>query len=175
MAISSRYRDDAPVFQLTSPAFEDAGSLPNEYAEVSPPLEWTDPPEGTRSLALLVEKRPKLHATWEQVLESEPDAYWVVWGLPPRAGRLDAGAEPIRTGIGAHGPGYSLVPPPEYKSRVLVFRLLALSAELELPRDATRSELILAAADLIVDEADLEVTWNPRGRPWLDRVRRFLP
>ena len=44
---------------LTSPAFEDGGSIPAQYtadgAKISPPLAWNDLPPGTRAVALLVE------------------------------------------------------------------------------------------------------------------------
>ena len=46
-------------FLLTSTAFEDGQPIPLDYTregrDVSPPLKWTDPPAGTRSLALICE------------------------------------------------------------------------------------------------------------------------
>ena len=45
-------------FQLTSIAFNDAQPIPRKYScegdNLSPPLDWSAPPEGTRSLALVV-------------------------------------------------------------------------------------------------------------------------
>src|SRR3954451_14733618 len=47
------------VFKLTSPAFGEGQPIPVKYTSdgqnVSPPLEWSDPPPGTKSFALIVE------------------------------------------------------------------------------------------------------------------------
>ncbi|HVS59763.1 MAG TPA: hypothetical protein VHE82_03605, partial [Gemmatimonadaceae bacterium] len=46
-------------FKLSSPAFAPNGPIPSKYtcegADISPPLEWSDPPDGTRSFALIVD------------------------------------------------------------------------------------------------------------------------
>ena len=46
------------AFALSSPSFHDGGRIPRVYTcdgrDVSPPLRWTAPPRGTRSLALTV-------------------------------------------------------------------------------------------------------------------------
>ncbi|HEY0241325.1 MAG TPA: YbhB/YbcL family Raf kinase inhibitor-like protein [Gemmatimonadaceae bacterium] len=44
---------------LTSPAFHDGGRIPKKYTcegdDLSPPLEWSNPPAGTTSFALIVD------------------------------------------------------------------------------------------------------------------------
>ena len=79
-------------FAIRSPAFSDGEEVPVRHTcegdDVSPPLEWTDPPKGTKSLALIVDdpdapdpKAPRM--TW---------VHWVVYRLPPAAGALPEGA-----------------------------------------------------------------------------------
>jgi hypothetical protein len=67
-------RLDLPRHRLSirSPAFEDGGTIPDRYTQdgeaLFPPLEWEGVPDGTKSLALIVEDadapfpRPLVHA-----------------------------------------------------------------------------------------------------------------
>ena len=74
------------TLSLTSPAFAEGGEIPTRYTcegqDVSPPLAWSEPPGGTKSLALIVDdpdapdpKAPKM--TW---------VHSVLYDLPPTAG-----------------------------------------------------------------------------------------
>ncbi len=76
---------------LTSTAFEQKGEIPKTYTcegdDVSPPLAWSAPPKGTRSLALVLDDpdapdpaAPRM--TW---------VHWVLYNLPPEAAALPAG------------------------------------------------------------------------------------
>lgn len=76
------------AIELKSPAFANGGRLPERFTAdgdgVSPPLFWTGLPEGTHSVALLVED-PDAPAP-------VPLVHAVIWGLPADAGRLEEGA-----------------------------------------------------------------------------------
>jgi Phosphatidylethanolamine-binding protein len=73
-------------FALESSAFENAQAIPSRHScegeDVSPPLRWSNVPEGTRSLALVAD---------------DPDApggvftHWLAWGLDPAAEELGEG------------------------------------------------------------------------------------
>jgi phosphatidylethanolamine-binding protein (PEBP) family uncharacterized protein len=76
---------------LTSPAFAEGGEIPARHTcegeDVSPPLAWSTPPDGTRSLVLIVDdpdapdpRAPQM--TW---------VHWVLYNLPPAAGSLPEG------------------------------------------------------------------------------------
>jgi Raf kinase inhibitor-like YbhB/YbcL family protein len=71
------------ALKLTSPAFRNQGEIPAVYTcdgkDLSPPLAWSNVPEGTRSLVLIVDDpdapdpaAPKM--TW---------VHWVLYNLPP--------------------------------------------------------------------------------------------
>jgi len=111
------------LFALSSPAFRNGGTIPVRYtcmgAGPSPPLRWTAPPGGTRSLALVV---------------TDPDApggtfvHWRATGIPPRAGVIAAGrrfAHEARNSFGAHGWGGPCPPPgaPPHRYRFVLSAL----------------------------------------------------
>src|SRR5207302_7530741 len=73
------------AFAVSSPAFADNGAIPKQYtcegADISPPLNWSGAPQGTRSFALIVDdpdapdpKAPKM--TW---------VHWVLYDMPAEA------------------------------------------------------------------------------------------
>ena len=141
----------AAGFSLTSPDFKNNGAIPdkNVYSgfgctgeNVSPALEWKNPPAGTKSFALLVH---------------DPDAptggsgfwHWLVYDLPASttslpagAGKTDGSALPKgtvqgRTDFGT--PGYGgPCPPPGSGKHHYNFSLYALKVDkLEVPPNAS--------------------------------------
>lgn len=54
--VSARYKTEVSEFALTSSAVAGGQSIPRRYTcegdDLSPELSWTEPPEGTRLLAL---------------------------------------------------------------------------------------------------------------------------
>ena len=84
------------TFHLTSPSFAHEQPIParhtSEGNDVSPALRWTDPPPGTRSLALVVHDpdAPDPHAPKRDWV------HWVLYELPPDARSLAEGATPAQ-------------------------------------------------------------------------------
>jgi len=83
--------DPDASFSIRSTAFSQNGSIPSKYTcegeDVSPPLTWSNLPNGTQSLALIVEDPdvpdPKAPTrTW---------VHWVLYDLPPQATGLAEG------------------------------------------------------------------------------------
>lgn len=84
-------QEKSMTLTLTSPAFVASGPIPARFtcegANVSPPLSWSGLPQGTRSLALIVDDpdapdpaAPRM--TW---------VHWVLYNLPPSASGLPEG------------------------------------------------------------------------------------
>ena len=91
----------AMALTLTSPAFKQGGKIPSSYTcegdDVSPPLVFEGVPEGTKSLALVIDdpdapdpKAPK--RVW---------VHWVVFNLPPETKELAENASAAGLPAGA--------------------------------------------------------------------------
>ncbi len=126
----------ARLMELTSSAFADGGPIPVRHTcdgeDVSPPLAWTAPPDGTVALALCVDDPDAGRYTFTHLL---------AWGLAPAAGSLaegEAAPQEGRNDFGAQG--YRGPCPPFGRPHRYVFRLLALDADPALgPSDRRRS------------------------------------
>jgi Raf kinase inhibitor-like YbhB/YbcL family protein len=143
-------------FALESSAFGNAQAIPSRYScegeDVSPPLRWTNVPEGTRSLALIVD---------------DPDApggvftHWLAWGLDSAAEGLGEGEPAPTEGKNGFGTGgyRGPCPPPGLVHRY-VFRLYALDADLELTAGAAKAELERAIEGHVLTIAELVGTYK---------------
>lgn len=160
----------ADNFQLVSGAFHSGSAIPAQYtcegAGTSPPLSWRNPPEGTRSFALIAD---------------DPDAptktfvHWVLFNLPTDRDTLppdlDAedhfdGADPKPVeGVNDYGDlGYGPpCPPPGDGVHRYFFRLYALDTILDLGEGATKQQLTDAMAGHILGEDDLIGTFERGG------------
>jgi hypothetical protein len=110
-------------------------------------------PEGTRSLALVVD---------------DPDApggvftHWLVWGLDPAGGELGEGESVPSEGrndfsrTGYRGP----CPPPGHGRHRYLFRLHALDTDIELGAGATKAELEQAIEEHVLTTAELVGTYE---------------
>lgn len=151
-------REDA--MKLTSTAFDHQATVPVRYtcqgADTSPPLAWTGVPEGTRSLALIVEDPDA----------PNPDApqmtwiHWVLYNIPADVHGLDEGASrsvPAGTLDGTNSwrrVGYGGPCPPIGEHRYF-FRLYALDTELTGLDKPTRDDLLGAMGDHVLAKAEL--------------------
>jgi Raf kinase inhibitor-like YbhB/YbcL family protein len=138
--------------ELTSSAFGNGEPIPRlhtcEGDDVSPPLTWTEVPEGATSLALIVDDPDAPRGTF---------THWLGWGLDPASGGLPEGETAPVEGRNDFGQtGYrGPCPPPGHGPHRYVFRLYALADEFELEPGATRSEVEKELARLSVASAEL--------------------
>jgi Raf kinase inhibitor-like YbhB/YbcL family protein len=144
-------------FALESSAFQHAQAIPDDHTcegrDVSPPLRWTDVPEGTRSLALIVD---------------DPDApsgvftHWTAWGLDPAAGGLREGEAAASEGRNDFGTtGYrGPCPPPGHGRHRYVFRLYALDTDVDVAGGAAKSDLEAAIEGHVLTMAELVGTYE---------------
>jgi len=147
--------------EIRSPAFAHQGEIPVRHtcdgADLSPPLEWSGVPEGTRSLVLIVDDpdapdpaAPRM--TW---------VHWVLYNIPPDAGGLPEGVAapdlPPGTREGLNDwkrTGYGGPCPPVGRHRYF-HKLYALDTVLPDLGTPTKAALERAMEGHILDRAEL--------------------
>lgn len=141
---------------LTSAAFDHGGPIPARYTcdgeNVSPPLLLSGAPEGTRSIALIMED-PDVPTT---IRADGMWNHWVVFNIPPDTTEIGEGKQPpgVR-GIGTSGDlGYEGPCPPDREHRY-VFKAVALDTTLDLAEGATKADVEQAMEGHILDHAEL--------------------
>ena len=151
--------------KLTSPAFNEGQSIPAKFtcegADVSPPLQWSGAPTGTKSFALICDDPDAPMGTW---------VHWVLYGLPATTSELpekfpanDTLPDGSRQGItDFKRTGYGGPCPPPGKPHRYFFKLYALDAEVALKPRATKRELLKTMEGRILAEASLMGTYQRR-------------
>lgn len=154
--------------QLTSEAISSSGTIPAEYtcdgSGVSPPLHWNGAPRDTATLVLIV---------------VDPDApsgaftHWVLFNIPanarhlpadvPRTGRFSDGTVQGKNSLGRIGYGAPCPPrgSPAHRYR---FSLFAANIALNLPVGASKDDVLGALRGHILDQAQLEGTYQRSSR-----------
>jgi Raf kinase inhibitor-like YbhB/YbcL family protein len=140
------------ALSLTSPAFDDNATMPEQYTcdgvNISPPLTFGGAPEGTESLALVV------------IDIDGPGGgfvHWTLFDMDPETPALPEDAVPVTGTEGAtsiNQPGYFGPCPPSGEHRY-VFTLSALDTTLGLDASATAADIAAAMEGHILEEAQL--------------------
>ncbi len=137
-------------FMLKSPTFSDKGKIPSKYGRrsgnLSPPLTWENPPEGTKSYVLTLT---------EPEAPGGPFTHWVIYNISANQANLPEGvprkisvdgAQQTRNdfnGIGYGGPDST------GEVRKYLFRIVALDVQkIRKPRPETLRDHFLGEATL---------------------------
>ncbi|MGH2691892.1 MAG: YbhB/YbcL family Raf kinase inhibitor-like protein [Actinomycetota bacterium] len=126
-------------FELSSPAFEDGGPIPEEFScdgdDLSPPIEWSGVPDGTAELLLTL---------------VDPDTpsgvftHWSVFSMDPSSDGAPQDAVPEGALQGTNDFGeasYGGPCPPEGQAHTYIFTLAALPEPSGLASGASPSEV----------------------------------
>lgn len=152
----------ATPLSLESAAFQADTPIPSQYTcddqNSSPPLTWTDIPEATQSLALIMDDPDAPNGTF---------THWVVYDMPatldnlpegvPQTPALDAGGSQGLNDF--YGLGYGGPCPPSGTHRYR-FKLYALDQPLGLPPEASLAEVAEAMAGHIVGFGELTAPYT---------------
>ncbi|WP_395741729.1 YbhB/YbcL family Raf kinase inhibitor-like protein [Prosthecobacter sp.] len=137
------------ILTLRCPAFAHGTGIPARYtgdgANVSPELDWSDAPQGTRSFALICDDPDAPHGTW---------VHWLLWNLPGGTASLPEAVEkkralPAGTQTGRNdsgGTSYDGPAPPPGGAHRYFFKLYALDSTLTLAPGSRKSALEKAMA-----------------------------
>ncbi len=143
--------------KLTSKSFPAAGWIPSQYTcdgeDLSPPLQWADAPENTRSFALIADDPDAPAGTW---------VHWVLYNLSADLTGLEEGISKLAElpGGGLRGTNswrrlsYGGPCPPTGTHRYF-FQLFALDTMLDLPFGATKAQLLAAMQGHILEQTEL--------------------
>ncbi|MEW5996034.1 MAG: YbhB/YbcL family Raf kinase inhibitor-like protein [Candidatus Micrarchaeota archaeon] len=142
---------EVSAMRLESPAFENGGTMPEKYScdgeDVSPELRLNGVPNGTNSLALVMD---------------DPDAptgtfvHWVAWNIPSGIRTVPEDSSPGVDGTNDFGrTGYGGPCPPPGPAHNYRFRIYALDATLNLSTGSTRAQLDSAMQGHILAQAEL--------------------
>lgn len=130
--------------ELRSSAFTEHDLMPDRFSRpdgnVSPPLQWSDPPEGTATLMLLCE---------DVDAQPAPFLHWLVTDIDPNTTDTPEGAAPEGAREWPNGfgfPGWGGPQPPKGDdAHRYFFHLYALSSPLDFPEPPTADEARRAA------------------------------
>jgi hypothetical protein len=144
--------------RVSSPAFDGHGQIPARHTgdaeDVSPALDWTGVPKGTKAFAVVVD---------------DPDAplvngftHWVAYGIPGDATGLPEGASEVTQGVNSMGQeGYmGPAPPAGHGPHHYYFWVYALDDDLDLEPGLDRRALVERIEDHVIEQARVIGTYQ---------------
>lgn len=143
-SVQAEEKGEATVtLNVTSPAFEDGAKIPAKYtadgANVSPPLNWQEIPEGAQSIVIIADDPDAPMGTW---------VHWLIWNIPageagirenvPSAEALANGAVQGTTSFNRVGYGG---PAPPSGTHRYYFKVYAIDKQLDLAPEARKADV----------------------------------
>jgi hypothetical protein len=137
------------TLSITSAAFSNNSYIPSKYTcegeGINPPLDIKDIPDGTKSLALIVDDPDAPHGTFD---------HWIMWNIAP-TGKIKEDSAPGKQGLNGKKEKKYYGPCPPSGTHHYHFKVFALDAEFELPEDADKSALLKAMEGHIIGRGEI--------------------
>ena len=147
---------------LTSPAFENGGTIPQKYGyknkNLSIPLKISETPEGTKSLVLIMDDPDAMSVVGKVWV------HWVLWNISPKTKEIIENSIPENSIEGKTDfdeIGYGGPAPPD-KEHTYIFKLYALDIFLDLKQGSTKVEVEESMTEHIIAEEKLEGKFAPQ-------------
>jgi len=135
--------------KVRSVAFTHGGYIPPKYTcegeNVNPPLEISDLPENTQSLALIVEDPDAPRRTYD---------HWIAWNIPPREA-ISENSRPGIRGKNSFGNTEYGGPCPPWGSHRYFFKVYALDSDLNIQAGSDKKILEEAMKGHILGSGEL--------------------
>jgi len=139
------------ALQITSPAFQNNGSIPRQYTcdgkDINPPLMIANVPQGTKSIALICDD-PDASGTW---------VHWVLWNIGPSVKEIKEDTVPTGAVEGLNDfrkHAYGGPCPPSGTHRYF-FKVYALDTVLDISPNSQKAALEQAMKGHILAEGQL--------------------
>ncbi|HXQ37369.1 MAG TPA: YbhB/YbcL family Raf kinase inhibitor-like protein [Anaerolineales bacterium] len=149
---------------ITSDAFANGQSIPAKYScngrNISPALAWTDPPDGTQSLALIVDDPDAPFGTW---------VHWLLYNIPEDTRSLQEdlpitgkNVDPNAIFVGKNSSGKTAYdgPCPPSGTHRYFFKLYALDTTINLLPGATKEQVLKEMNGHILAQGELVGTFS---------------
>ena len=147
--------------KLESYAFENGKVIPRKYGykieNLSPPLQISEVPEGTKSLVLIMDDPDAMVAVGKVWV------HWVLWNISPNTKEIHENTIPKDSIEGKNDfdvIGYGGPAPPD-KEHTYIFKLYALNETLTLKQGSTKTDIEESIKNNILDETKLEGKFAP--------------
>jgi len=145
--------------KLESYDFSHGGEIPRKCGykngNKKPELSVSEIPEGTESLALIMDDPDAMGAVGKVWV------HWVVWNINSNTAAMGNNAQNGTEGMTDFGEvGYGGPAPPD-KRHTYVFKLYALDCKLDLPNESTKADVEKAMEGHIIEQATLTGTYAP--------------
>lgn len=149
---------------IKSSAFFDTTPIPKKYTgegdDMSPPLEVNDVPHEAKSLVIICDD--------PDAPRSEPFVHWVLFNMDPKmlelvegasgSGRIEGAIEGMND-FGKHGYGGPM-PPVGHGMHHYRFKVYALDTKLDLSKNATKKDLLVAMKGHILVQSEIVGTYE---------------
>jgi Raf kinase inhibitor-like YbhB/YbcL family protein len=150
-SLNSSTNTTIPV-TISSPVFQNGQPIPKKYTcddqGTNPPLQFSDVPKQTQSLALVIDDPDTAVGTW---------THWLVWNIDPRATSIAENSVPTGAVQGQTSSGQNVYggPCPPSGTHHYHFKLFALDGKLTIPSYSDISAFQQAINGHVISQAEL--------------------
>ena len=147
--------------KLESGAFQNGAEIPRKYGykkeNINPPLQFTDVPDTTKSLVLIMDDPDAMGAVGKVWV------HWVIWNIEPSNNEIKENSTPSNSVQGKTDFGeiaYGGPAPPD-REHTYLFKLYALDDKLTLNEGSSKFQVEEAMKNHVIAETKLEGKYAP--------------